>query len=102
MTVRRDEYYERLVEHLQEREWSDVQIINLTHKIGHSALMSHEGVLEVLEFQQEVDEGIQAQKDHDRVFVEPTTYIRYEDYQQPSLPYDDMGNWHNPDGWDVT
>lgn len=66
--LRRDEYRERLVEHLQEREWTQVQIINLTHKIGHSALMSNQGVLEVLEYQQIIDENIQAQKDFDRVY----------------------------------
>jgi hypothetical protein len=73
MTVRRDIWHERLVEHLQEREWSDVQIINLTHKIGHSALMSHEGVLEVLEYQQSIDEQIQAEKDFDKTY-HPTLF----------------------------
>lgn len=63
---RRDEHYERLAEHLTEREWSEVQILNLAHRIARSALMSHEGVLEVLEYQQEIDENIAAQKEHDR------------------------------------
>jgi hypothetical protein len=72
MPHRRNEYFERLQDHLIEREWSEEQILNLAHRIGHSALMSHEGVLEVLEYQQEVDEGIQAKKEYDRVFINDT------------------------------
>lgn len=72
MSHRVDHWHDRLVEHLQEREWSDVQIINLTHKIGHSALLSCEGVLSVLEYQQQIDENIQAEKEHDRVFYNDT------------------------------
>lgn len=70
---RKDEYFERLQDHLVEREWSEEQVINLAHKIARSALLSHEGVLMVLEFQQEVDEGIEAKKSHDRVFLEDSS-----------------------------
>lgn len=100
MGIRRDIWHEALVEHLQEREWSDVQIINLTHRIGHSALLSCEGILEVLEYQQEVDEGIAAQKEHDRVFIsqhEPTVY-------QPTLPIverPDAAQLPDTGRWDV-
>jgi hypothetical protein len=67
MSHRRDNvYFERLVEHLEEREWADIQIVNMTHLIGRSALLSCEGVLRVLELQQEVDEEIAAQKECDR------------------------------------
>lgn len=90
MTVRRDIWHERLVEHLQEREWSDVQIINLTHKIGHSALLSCEGVLSVLEYQQQIDENIQAEKDFDRVYGTAPVFNAEQARQLP------IG------GWDVT
>lgn len=63
---RKDEHFERLQDHLIEREWSEEQVINLAYKIARSALLSHEGVLMVLEFQQEVDEGIEAKREHDR------------------------------------
>lgn len=96
MSHHRDIYFERLQEHLLEREWSEVQILNLAHRIGRSALMSHEGVLEVLEYQQQIDENIQAQKDHDRVFTDKA------DYQQPTLGFDSEGDYHRPNGWDVT
>lgn len=97
MSHRVDHWHEALVEHLQEREWSDVQITNLTHRIGHSALLSCEGILEVLEYQQEVDEAIVAQKEADRWAIgrefstQPTTYVAdagwdengtYRHYQQ--------------------
>lgn len=66
---RKDEYFERLQDHLIEREWSEEQVINLAHKIARSALLSHEGVLMVLEYQQEVDEGIEAKKKYDELFA---------------------------------
>ena len=65
----RDEHYEKLVEHLADREWSDVQIINLGSKIVRSALLCSKDVLELFEYQQEVDEGIAAEKEADRVFI---------------------------------
>lgn len=100
--IRRDEYHERLVEHLTEREWSNVQITNLAHRIARSALMSFEGVLEVLEYQQQIDENIAAQKEHDRWSIasqfgsEPTTYAPV--YQLPdrdgeALPPADERRW---------
>jgi hypothetical protein len=66
-----------------EREWSEEQVINLAHKIARSALLSHEGVLMVLEFQQEVDEGIEAQKKYDELFVCPV--IEGTDLAQESM-----------------
>jgi hypothetical protein len=78
MSYRRDEHYERLVEHCADREWSDVQIINLAHKVARSALMSFEGVLEILEYQQQVDEGIAAEKEYDQHYI-PQEY--FEDTQ---------------------
>lgn len=82
MSFRVDHWHEALVEHLENREWSEVQIQELTHRIGHSALLSCEGILEVLEYQQEVDERISAEKDHDRVFGsqhKPTVYLERTD-----------------------
>lgn len=60
-----------LIEHLENREWSQSQIEAMSRDIGHSALMSHEGVLRVLETQQQIDEQIQAEKRYDELFVCP-------------------------------
>lgn len=70
MSHRVDHWHEALVEHLTNREWSPSQIEALSHDIGRSALMSSEGVLRVLEVQQQVDEQIAAEREMDRVFFE--------------------------------
>lgn len=67
-----DHWHEALVEHTKNREWTELDIEGLAHKIGHSALMSAEGVLEVLEYQQQVDERISAERQHDQVFIQPS------------------------------
>lgn len=91
----RDIYHERLVEHLTEREWSPEQIHRLSRTIARSALMSAEGVLEVLEYQQGVDEEIAAKKEHDRWAIgrefatQPTTYLS-------DGGWDEHGNFHPP------
>lgn len=69
MSHRNDFHRERLVEHLQEREWTQEDIEHFTHMVGHSALLSSESAMFVLEFQQATDERIQAEKDYDEVFV---------------------------------
>jgi hypothetical protein len=69
MSHRVDFHRERLVEHLTEREWSEEDIAHFTHMVGHSALLSSEAALSVLEFQQATDERIQAEKDFDEAFV---------------------------------
>lgn len=108
MSHRRDIWHDALVEHLEEREWSQVQIINLTHRIGHSALMSCEGVLEVLEYQQLIDSNIEEKKreealnDFERVFNKDQFQQTQQYKQATPLQYDSEGNYHNPDGWDVT
>jgi hypothetical protein len=93
MSHRVNHWHEALVEHLQNREWSDIQIINLTQKIGRSALMSCEGVLEVLEFQQEVDECIASQKEFDEVFAPPLPFDG-ADYRLPDAEGEGL-----PPGW---
>jgi hypothetical protein len=87
MSHRKDHWHEALVEHLENREWADIQIINLTHRIGRSALMSCEGVLEVLEYQQMIDEQIAAEKEHDRwaigrQFSIPQSFFDRDDYEE--------------------
>jgi hypothetical protein len=69
MSHRVDFHRERLVEHLTEREWSEEDIAHFTHMVGHSALLSSEAALHVLEFQQATDERIEAEKDFDEAFV---------------------------------
>lgn len=59
-------HYEALVSHLEEREWSEVQIANLAHMSVTADVMSLQGILRILKYQQEVDEQIAAEKEHDR------------------------------------
>lgn len=68
MSHRVNHWHEALVEHLTEREWGEEDIAHFAHMIGHSALMSEQGVLSVLEFQQATDERIQAEKDYDKLY----------------------------------
>jgi len=69
MSHRRNEYLERLQEHLDEREWTTEDKEHFLHMVGHSALLSTQSALSVLEFQQITDERIQAEKDFDETFV---------------------------------
>lgn len=69
MSHRVNHWHEALIDHVTEREWTDEDIAHLSHMIGHSALMSEQGVLAVLEFQQAIDERIEAEKQFDEVFV---------------------------------
>jgi len=68
MSHRRNEYLERLQEHMDEREWSEEDKEHFLHMVGHSALLSTQSALSVLEFQQLTDERIEAEKQHDQVF----------------------------------
>jgi len=82
MGHRRDEYHERVLENLEEREWTQEDKDHFFHMIGHSALMSNQGVLAVLEFQQAVDERIEAEKKYDALFVECPVLERTDLAQQ--------------------
>lgn len=42
--------------------------------VGRSTLLSAQSALAVLEFQQATDERIQAEKDYDEVFCQPTLF----------------------------
>lgn len=79
-------HHEQLMEHLQEREWSAEDIAHFTHMIGHSALMSEQGVLFVLEFQRTTDERIQAEKDFDQAFVPGVPQSFFEDSSEALEP----------------
>jgi len=94
----KNEHFEKLQAHLLEREWSEEQVINLANKVGR-LLMSHEGALEILEFQQEVDEGIQAQKDFDAVY---NTAPVFNAEQARQLPIPESFFEDTQKGWDVT
>lgn len=61
-------HYEALVSHLEEREWSEVQIANLAHMSVTADVMSLQGILRILKYQQEVDEQIAAEKQFDEVY----------------------------------
>ena len=65
---RRNEYLERLQEHMDEREWTEEDKEHFLHLVGHSALLSTQSALSVLEFQQATDERIEAEKQADQVF----------------------------------
>lgn len=86
----RDEHFERLAGHLSDRDWSDVQIINFAQKIAQSHLLSHESVLGILEYQQEVDEGNEAMKEHDRWAIGRAMVAEtfFEDMQEVQDQYD--------------
>ena len=66
MSHRNDFYHEQLVDHITERDWSEEDKTHFLHMIGHSALMSEQGALSILEFQQATDERVQAEKEFDR------------------------------------
>lgn len=68
MSHRRNEYLERLQEHMDEREWTDADKEHFLHMVGHSALLSTQSALSVLEFQQLTDERIEAEKEYDQTF----------------------------------
>ncbi len=88
MSHRVNHWHEALVEHLTEREWSDEDKAHFLHMVGHSALMSEQGVLSVLEFQQATDERIQAEKDFDEVFVPGAQQGYGVDPFVPRIPQD--------------
>lgn len=52
-----------------EREWTAEDKDHFLHMVGHSALLSTESALHVLEFQQATDERIAAEKAFDRTFA---------------------------------
>ncbi len=66
MSYRVNHHEEALIEHINEREWTQEDKEHFLHMIGRSALMSAQGVLTVLEFQQATDERIEAEKEFDR------------------------------------
>lgn len=97
------DFYQDLYSHLEAREWSDIQIVNLMQKIGRSSLLSCEGVLGVLEYQQAIDEQVEAEKEYNRwaigrefgVFT-PEEFQRTERYQQTYDLPDDEGEALEP------
>ena len=74
-------HYEALVSHLEDREWSEVQIANLAHMSVTASVMSLEGILRILKYQREIDENIAAEKQADRVFVPGVPESFFEDTQ---------------------
>lgn len=85
MSHRVNHHEQALLEHINEREWTQEDKDHFLHMIGRSALMSHEGVLRVLETQQQIDEQIQAEKRYDELFVCPQierTDVAQEYFQQ--------------------
>lgn len=84
MSHRVNQHQERLKEHLQDREWSPKEIESFARMVGSHTLMSMQGVLSVLEYQQATDERIQGEKDFDAVFVGVTTATQIpEDFFAP-------------------
>jgi len=103
-------WYGELVKHLEEKEWSDVQITNLAMKIGRSTMFSCEAALGLLEYVSSVDESIEAEKKYDEVFSDAPVFnkeqaqqmIEYTlfDHEGEALPprfadagWDDNGNY---------
>lgn len=76
-----DLYKEQIIEHLEQRDWNEREINGLLRMIGSSALMSEQGALNILLYQQATEEIIEACKQADEVFIQPslfnpTTYQR--------------------------
>lgn len=76
-----DLYKEQIIEHLEQRDWNEREINGLLRMIGSSALMSEQGALNILLYQQTTDEIVEASKQHDEIFIQdslfnPTTYQR--------------------------
>jgi len=74
-------WYGELVKHLEDKEWSDVQINNLAMKIGRSTMLSCEAAVELLEYVQNIDEEIAAQKEYDAVFNTAPVFNREQALQ---------------------
>lgn len=62
-------HLEKLTSHLAEREWNEQEINSFVSMIGRSALSSYQSALNILEYQQAVDEQVQAEKQCDEVFA---------------------------------
>ncbi len=67
-------YHELLIHHLEERDWSEDDRLHFLRMVGRNTLLSAQSALAVLEFQQATDERIQAEKDYDEVFCQPTLF----------------------------
>lgn len=106
--VEPNDYIQDLTDHLEEREWSNVQIVNLLQKIGRNALLSCEGVLDVYEYQQEIDEQIEAEKEFDRWAIartfnktyQPVDFDRQSGSMIPQSFYEDAEQYRKDAGWD--
>lgn len=85
---RNDFHRERMVEHLQAREWTQEDIEHFAHMVGHSALLSSESAMTVLEFQQATDERIAAEKQFDETFA--------PDFPMPIIERPDAGQLNPP------
>lgn len=72
---------EALTSHLEARDWTERDIQPLIRMIGTTALTSDQGALRILEYQQAIDERIEAEQQHDEVFVgnyQPTLFEESE------------------------
>lgn len=89
-------WYGELVKHLEEKEWSEVQITNLAMKIGRSTMLSCEAAVELLEYVRDVDEQIAAQKEYDEVFATAPVFNREQalqlfEYREEKPKFADAG-----------
>ena len=65
---------EQLTSHLEARDWTERDITPLLRMIATTALTSDQGALRILEYQQAIDERIEAEKQHDEVFIQPPLF----------------------------
>lgn len=89
------DFVQDLHSHLEEREWEDVQIVNLLQKIGRNTLLSAQSTLEILEYQQTIDEQIEAEKEYDRWQIARGMMI-------PQSFFEDAEAYRDPPKWDST
>jgi len=74
-------WYGELVKHLEEKEWSNVQITNLAMKIGRSAMFSCQSAVGLLEYVASVDERIESEKKYDEVFADAPVFNKEQAQQ---------------------
>lgn len=61
--------YQDLYSHLENKEWSDVQIVNYMQQIAMGGLTRHiHAIHNLLIKEQQIDERIAAEREYDRIF----------------------------------
>lgn len=95
MTVRRDEYFERYREFTTREGWTEEQQLF----VARIAIVGY-GSSEVLE--RMTKEIVKIQNNIKETEFEQSLEAFDKVYHQPTLGFDSEGDYHRPNGWDVT